>query len=57
MQLVFALSGYGSAGFSDFQRNYRLGSNLADRNVDLRTFAFKNFQHTDFFKTLTDGRK
>ena len=23
----------------------------------LRTFARKNFPHTDFFKTLTDGRK
>ena len=23
----------------------------------LRTFAPKNFPHTDFFKTLTDGRK
>ena len=22
-----------------------------------RTFAPKNFPHTDFFKTLTDGRK
>ena len=25
--------------------------------TDLRTFAPKNFPHTDFFKTLTDGRK
>ena len=25
--------------------------------VCLRTFAPKNFPHTDFFKTLTDGRK
>ena len=24
---------------------------------ELRTFAPKNFPHTDIFKTLTDGRK
>ena len=25
--------------------------------LNLRTFAPKNFPHTDFFKTLTNGRK
>ena len=28
-----------------------------EANLALRTFAPKNFPHTDFFKTLTDGRK
>ena len=27
------------------------------KNTALRTFAPKNFPPTDFFKTLTDGRK
>ena len=33
--------------------------NVIDRELweELRTFAPKNFPHTDFFKTLTDGRK
>ena len=28
-----------------------------DQLGSLRTFAPKNFPHTDFFKTLSDGRK
>ena len=28
-----------------------------NQKLNLRTFAPKNFPHTDFFKTLTDGRK
>ena len=35
MQLVVTPSGYRLVGFSDFQRNYRFGLNLADRDVDL----------------------
>ena len=30
---------------------------MEHKGLDLRTFAPKNFPHTDFFKTLTDGRK
>ena len=37
------------------QYTYLLLAELEVRT--LRTFAPKNFPHTDFFKTLTDGRK
>ena len=45
---------------SERRRQHRLSFVLIDWNFNLthlRTFAPKNFPHTDFFKTLTDGRK
>ena len=60
---VYLLKGYGRF-VSDEQLPVRVPIPLDEfdqrrfaTNFNLRTFAPKNFPHTDFFKTLTDGRK